>query len=383
MFRLIPFGLMFSMFMLVVPDSPGQPATSEPKDPKDEIKWPKEIGGKTLDQWVREMRSSPDASTRDQAIRTIPNFGPDSRKAASANLVNAILNERDVNVRLTAINTVPLIGFDEAYADQGLDAMVKILIPANAAASHTRFETTNSLGACGPIAKRAIPTLITYTMVDQTSWQNRKAAVAALGRLGMPMMKGEGPDVVAMRGIIKCLRTDSSHQVRREAISSLMTLGPPTVEAVWKELRDALVYVMKDPDKSISLWARVVYIRTEQELIKTNDPNLVAITKLLASKELDMKQEAIQAIGFIGEEAKSRLPELIAIAEGKNEEPFIIASALWAMSQMPSQTDKMLPVIDPLKRAPDPTIKAAANQAHRTLTEKPDPDKKIELPPKK
>jgi len=379
---LFSLGLMVAMFALAAAATPAQEPKNVPKDPRDEIKWPKEVLGKTLDQWIREMRESSDASTRDQAIRMLPMFGPDSRRA-SVNLVNAIAADKDINVRLTAINTVPLIGFDEANTDPGLNALVNILKPGSGAANHTRFEATNSLAACGPIAKRAIPTLIDFTSVDITSWQNRKAAVAALGRLGVPTTADGGPDIQALRGIIKVLQTDRSHQVRREALSSLLMLGPPKVELVWKELRKALDFAMKDPDKSIALWARVAFVRTEQELIKTNDPNLVAITKLLASKDLEVKQEAVQALGVIGEEAKTRLPELIAIVEGKNEEPYMIATALWALSQIPSETGKILPVIDPLKRAPDATIKAAAEQAYRTLTDKPDPDKKTDGPPKK
>src|SRR5580692_2934907 len=73
-------------------------AKDEPK-----IDWPKRIQGKTLETWVREMHESTDASTRDQAIRVIPLFGPDCRKAASANLLSAISTDPDLNVRLTAI----------------------------------------------------------------------------------------------------------------------------------------------------------------------------------------------------------------------------------------------------------------------------------------
>jgi hypothetical protein len=349
---------------------------------KEEIKWPKEIAGKGLDQWIREMRDSRDASQRDLAIRTVPLFGPDSRRA-SGNLIYAMTKDPDINVRLTAINTVPLIGFDDDNLDTGLNAMDTMLKPGSGAANHTRYELTLALGNCGPIAKRVIPTLIQFTIVDPTSWQNRKAAATALGQLGQPMMANQGPDIQAVRGLIRAMRQDSSHQVRREAVSSLLQLGPPTVEAVWKELRDALTYAMKDADKGVALWSRVAYIRTEQELLKPTDPNLVAIAKLLTSPDLAVKQEAIQAIGVIGEEAKSRVPDLLAIALGKNEEPIIIATALWAMSQMPSETDKMLPAIDTLKQAPEPIIKSAAQAAHKALTEKPDPEKKKDPPPKK
>lgn len=382
--RLIAFlGMMFVLFAALAEPSSAQTLKSDPKDPpKDEIKWPKEIQGKSLELWVRTMRESKDASTRDQAIRIIPFFGPASRQAVGRNLIDVIKTDPDLNVSLTAVATIPLIGFDDQYVDEGISVLLGVL-RSPTAANHTKFETTMAIGSCGPIFKRAIPTIVEVTLIDQKSWQNRKAAATALGSLGQPTTKDDGPDPQAIRGLIRTLKFDTSHQVRREAINALMVLGPPKIEAIWKELRLALTEAWtKETDKSIALWARVAYVRTEQDLIKPTDPNLVAITKLLASPDQTLKQEAIQALGVIGEEAKSRVPELIAIVEGKNEEPIVIATAIWALSQIPSETAKTLPVINSFRRAQDNTIKAAAETAYRTLTDKPDPDKKKDAPPK-
>jgi hypothetical protein len=98
---------------------------------------------------------------------------------------------------------------------------------------------------------------------------------------------------------------------------------------------------------------------------------------------LAAKQEALQALAYLGEEAVSRLDDLIAIAQSKDEEPFMIATALWTMAQMPSQTNKILDVIDPLERAQDEGIKAAAKAAHKLLTENNHKLEKKETPPKK
>jgi HEAT repeat protein len=355
----------------------------EPEKPP-EIKWPKEIQGKDMATWVRTVRESKDASARDQALRTVPYFGPECRKLVGPSIISAITTDPDINVRLTAISMVPLIGFEPELVDEGLGALISVLVNKNNA-NHTKFEATTALGNCGPIAKKAIPAIMSHTLIDMTSWQNRKAAAAALGRLGQPIGKDDGPDLQAVKGLASLLylaKKDPSHLVRREAINALILLGPPKEETTWKFLRAQLTGAFTDPDKSVALWARVAFIRTEQELIKPTDANLLAVVKLLSSKELAEKQEAIQALGVIGEEARWRLADLIAIAQGKNEEPIIIATALWSMSQMPSETGKILPVIDPLQRAPDPTIKAAAESAYKTLTEKPDPDKKKDPPPK-
>ena len=360
---------------------PAQTIKMDPKpDPKAETKftWPKEIMGKNLDAWVREMKSSRDASTRDQAIRTVPLFGPDSMKAASANLLFALTKDPDINVKLTAIATIPVLGFDLPEREAGLNALVNIVKPNSGAASHTRYETVMCLANCGPIARRAIPTLAEYTIFDQNSWQNRKAAVYALGRLGVPVGPETGPDLQAVKALVKCLRTETSHQIRREAINSLLLLGPPRIEAAWRDLRDALIHTMRDPDHSIEIWARVAYIRTELELIKPNDPNLAALAKYLTSSDLARKAEALQAFGLLGDEAKSRLADIIAVATNEKEELVMVGTAIWVLAQIPAETAKILPVLDQLKKHKEEGIRKAADAAYMSLTAPPT-GPKIEL----
>ena len=369
----------------VIKTDPKPEPKMEPKAPK--FVWPDKIQGKNLDFWVREMKESRDASTREEAIRTLSSFGPEATRAASPNLINAITKDPDINVRLTAISMVPTLGFDEANLDVGLTSLVNIINPKlSASPNHTRYEATMALGNCGPVAKRAIPVLIEYTIIDPTSWHNRKAAVYALGRLGVATDKDKGPDVVVAKALSKCLRLESSHQVRREAINSIMLLGPPFLEAAWKDVRDALTHGMRDPNHSIAIWSRVAFIRTEHELIKSNDPNLMALVKFLGSSDLLVKAEALEALGYLGDEAKSRIADIIALATTKSEKPEdlgMAVTAIWVLSQMPAETGQLLPIFDQLKRHKEEGIKQAADIAYRMLVlRKDDPDKKEKKDPK-
>jgi HEAT repeat protein len=357
-------------------------------DPKDEIKWPKLIQGKNLDAWVKEMRESPDASSREQAIRTVPLFGPSAIKAASGNLLSAIKNEKDANVRLAAVQAVPILGFDKPDIEAGLTSMTNIIKPSSGFDRHFRMETIVALAACGPIAKRAIPDIASGALKDSNSWQMRKTAAFALGRLGQPMKEDEGPDPAAVVPLAKVLELgpqgEPSHLVRKEIISALILLGPPHVEAAWRAERTGLTTAMKDHDHIVIIWAHVAFIRTEQELIKANDPHLAAVAKYLSHHEPTIRLEAIQAIGSIGNEAKSKWQEVSDIVdkaagtvaktpkdEVKGEDVAFATSGLWALSQMTDETGKILPVIDPLKRHPDENIKRAAENAYKALTQNP------------
>ena len=193
-------------------------------------------------------------------------------------------------------------------------------------------------------------------------------------------------------------------------------------------------YAMRRPGQEHgSYGARVAYIRTEQTEIKPNDPNLLAVTKVIADSDktilstgkivdattaiiknqeglegklgfnpalkheailtraeaaqekleaTQLKQEAIQCLGTIGNEASSQLPKLFAIVQDKNEEPMVVVMALWAMSMMPSEIGKVLPVIDKLRSHENEVVKKAATNAYKALTIKASPKNKNE-PPKK
>jgi HEAT repeat protein len=396
-------------------------------DKEEKIEWPKSLGGKSLSEWAHLMHDSKDASTREQAIRILPAFGPDARKAASANLLVAIQKEPDMNVRVAAIQTVPLLGFDGPdEMKKGINALITAINPANGHPSHVRHEALMALGNCGPFARDAIPVIINFPLKDTTAWHNRKAAVYALGRVGVPMselmkkelekarakekekerelepvrpkdkeplpkkgpavtppqVEEEGPDVRAVNALSNVLEIDTAHDVRREAITSLILLGPPHIESAWRAERKALTGAMKDRNHSIAIWARVAFIRTEQDLIKASDPNLKALTDLLSSAEAEVRLEALQAFGTLGNEAKSRVADIIALAtttSDKDEDLMMAAMAIWALSQMNEEAGKILPVIDPLRRHKKELIKNAADQAYKVLTQNP---KEPEVDPK-
>jgi hypothetical protein len=363
-------------------------AKVEPKaDPKEgpKIEWPKSIQGKNLDAWVKEI-SAKDASTREAAIRVLPLFGPDARKATSLILLNTIKSAtEDVSVRMAAIEVVPLLGLEKSELDAGLDAMVSIIKPGSGFDRHFRMGTVAALGSCGPIARRAIPVIATGALRDTGSWQMRKVAAFALGRLGLPMKEDEGPDIKAVDPLSEALNLgDSSHLVRKEIINSLLVLGPPHVEASWKKERESLSKAMRDTDHVVAIWAHVVFIRTEQQLIKRDDKNLDAVARYLTNPDIALRIEALQALGTLGNEAKTRWQDIASICKDsadavakadkekvRGEDLALATTCLWALSRMPDETGKILPIVDGLKRHSHKAIENAAEEAYKILTQDP------------
>src|SRR5712671_529286 len=65
-------------------------------------KWPESIAGKSLDQWIRELRTTRDPSVKENVLRTLPLFGPAANKAVPAVIELANAGGEDVSVRINA-----------------------------------------------------------------------------------------------------------------------------------------------------------------------------------------------------------------------------------------------------------------------------------------
>ena len=329
---------------------------------------PTAIMGKDLASFVKEMRESTDASARENAIRALPLFA-DARKAASANLLNAITSDADENVRIAAISIVPTVGFDtKENVIAGFNALLKIIIPMNGESIRLRYEAIMAFANCGPSAMGAIPVLVEHSLKDATSWQNRKAAAYALGRLGLPFYEGDGPEVKAVHALAACLRTETAHQVRREAMNSLLMIGAPQATTTSRALREAITQAQKDADPVVVIWAHVISIRDAEEPIDAKNPDLLALMEFLTQPDPALKREALQALANVGQAAKYHLTELIAFIKNEKQDPVFVGMAIAVLERMPSERAKILPVIEPLTKHKDPTIKQAAEEARKVLT---------------
>src|SRR5438309_7274143 len=63
-------------------------------------KWPETLAGKTLDDWIKELRST-DPSVKENVLRTIPLFGDKAAKAVPA-IIDHLNPGYDVSVRVNA-----------------------------------------------------------------------------------------------------------------------------------------------------------------------------------------------------------------------------------------------------------------------------------------
>lgn len=320
--------------------------------------YPSQVGGKTLDQWIKEIED-PDPSHRQMAISQVLQFGPNAKKAIPA-LIKQVRNSPDVAPKAYAIIALKqLVPQDVAtYGTVAVDALCGIGGLDNNQGT-IRIQACLALAAIGPPARASIPKLVKL-VEDRLSNEVRQWAAFALGKVGYDNDGyADGRALGALIGGID----DVSREVRLECLQSITNLGPPPAGPGAAQVKEKLERRVKtEKDNSAKIWVRVAIMRMDPT--KVNDANLNPITGLMKEKgDLDIRVQAARAIGFFGPAAKSKIPELV---EALNDpEPLMVWQALWSLAMMGKEAKNALPQIEKVAAdsKADKSVQEAAKKA--------------------
>jgi HEAT repeat protein len=285
---------------------------------KEESSYSKEIGGKNLDLWMKDLKTT-DPGVYENAIRTIGLFGPRAKTAIPiviAKLKSPYAYKLDVSVKVNSAIFLGACGLGDEAQEEALEGAVKGLNSLlDDSQAIVRFHAAIALGRIGRAVthtgaqgKRALQKL-TSNLKNTSTWEIRKACAAALATVGVPEKEEKGPDPVVIDELRKRLTSlENCAQVRMEAAQTLMMLGPPAEGEVRSRLIQTLIKVAnnKKEDTTVRIWANVGLMRSEG----VKDDRLAFIGKLLDHEILGVRCQAARALGMIGPEAKSQLPRL-------------------------------------------------------------------------
>jgi HEAT repeat protein len=322
------------------PDKEGSQSSKEPEIPKD-------VGGKTIDQWIKDMYDL-DPSVREAAIQAVVQFGRGARKAVPALLTET--QDRDASIRTHAAIALGTIGFDEKDLKRGVAALVRLLSDSQAV---VRYQATMALGRIGPDASEATSYLSTYTVKDGSSWPIRKAAAFALGSVA-GKEKGD-PDVKAVNGLVYAMSNDPSSHVKLEALMSLIILGPPKSDSSKEAAEAVFKRLTRDKNHVLAIWAHVSLIRYD----KVTKGHVVAIAEMLTSQDQMTRMHALRALGGLGTDAKDAVSFLQKAAQAKD--PATRQVALMALTTIADPRTAVQDLTEGLQDK-EPTVRVTAAQ---------------------
>jgi HEAT repeat protein len=316
-----------------------------------------ELNGKVLSQWIKEIRDQ-DPGVRASAMQAVSLFGAAGRKASHA-LVSE-LADRDPALRANAAVALSAVGIEPEDVQSGMTGLCRLLSDPQ---QIVRFRAAMTLGSFGPQARDGIPNLIAALKDPSASWEVRKAVALALGLAGVD--RENGPNPRCIRSLAEALR-DPAASVRLEAVTGLVALGKPTVPAERQWVIRALTRDgLNDRDKTVGLWARVALMRME----KVTEPHLQAVGNFLKNSDVTLRIQAVRALGTLGAEAESCVPQLVEALE--DPDPRVIVMAASALKRMGKAARPSVPDLEKLAANKNDVIRQVAQDAIESIMGKP------------
>ena len=170
--------------------------------------------------------------------------------------------------------------------------------------------------------------------------------------------------------MIEVLSRDQCEAVRREAVNSLLGVGPvaSSYHRTWRTALDNVLDKGHEKDKGVLLWVHVCIVRNDANGPKGNADHLDAVAKHLTSTEPGGRLEACQALGYLGEDASGKLQDLINVIN-KETVPTVVAAAIVALTNMPKESAITLPILrNVMATHSNKDVKKYAEEAIKALT---------------
>jgi HEAT repeat protein len=296
----------------------------------------KRINGKTLREWIAQT-SFDDPSKRTQAILTIPLFGEDSADAVPALLSR--LRDIDVSPRIKAVMALRFVGVHGKDVSKVVQALADRLDPTKEGQTGVRYEAALTMRRFVADAAPVIPQLIRGSH-DTGSWELRHFCLQILRRAGTS--KG-GPDERVTQALLDSLR-DPAYQVKLEALCGLGAMGKPTNPTMLARVVAALESGSLSQNRVYAVWAYAGLVAMSD---KTSPESLIKLSHFLTpTHDLEVRCQAAQALGALGDRAKSRVPNLLAMLDDK--EAMAVYGACVALSEIGDKSDRVIDAVIPL-----------------------------------
>ena len=311
-----------------------------------------EVGGKTLAQWIRDLEQRLDPSDREEAIRAIALFGPAASEAVPE-LVKR-LHDSDASPRCKAVIALGFIKINDKDRPRVVEALGTVV--AEDSQAMVRYAAAVSLGELGADAKGALGGLL-HAAEDQSSWEIRRVAIAALATAGQTP---NGPDPRATHALLVAL-LDRAAQVRLTAVMALGQMGRPADPVLLVRVVNTVRAMDNDKDKTVGVWAHL----SMMALDKLDDADMAFLEKCTKPGELErVRVNAVRAIGVVGTKSKQAVPLLIDLLS--DEAVDVQGTACQALGNLgkdaPPEAEKRLTDLSQGKDTKEP-IKQAAQAA--------------------
>lgn len=290
-------------------------------------------GPRVVPTLVEQLKDR-DTTARILAAQWLAKLGPDAYGALPA-LVDLALHDPNQDTSAAAATAIRTL--DLQAAREVVNGYLPALWDSDA---EVRRKACAGLGSLGPVAKPAVPSLI--TLLDDTDELVRERAVGALGMIGIPQ-----EEIAA--ALTKALR-DPASIVRYRAASQFAFHVPVTATAL-----PALMDLRTDADKSVASLAEIALEHAGSNT-RQDVANLVSLLERPGEKDY-----ALQQLAQLGPEAADAAPVLISVLRDSLAlNRYLAAEALRTIGPA---AEAAVPELIVALRDPDPIVTESAAEA--------------------
>jgi len=312
-------------------------------------------------------------------LDAIKQIGPDAQAAVPC--LTEMLLDNEISVRVEAAYAIWL-------TTHRLDMIGVMASAFRDSEEYAKLVAGDNLGAIGPEAVKALPTLVQALGDEYDNVRNR--AATAIGRIG-PKAKAVVPDLLRARGRVEKRRRpvnvtiaitqigqdavpalldglkDGSKAVRQVSVFALAAIGPPGALEAIPRLGEMLT--CPDADERVmvaaALWklrrddrALPVFLRVVRERDASVHPGLFFDPDLHIVRDLDTSAypSVLWQIDLLGSEAKVAVPDLIDVVEHEKKAYIRTDAAI------------VLGHVGPDAQAAIPALRAALNDQDERLS---------------
>lgn len=330
---------------------PAAPPPAAPEKPPEPPKLTDKFGGRDADEWLKELKESPDGQVRELAVKTLPLYGPPVRKKALKPLIAAI-RDTDSGVRINAIIMLGQIGADTDAEAKEIAEALGIVLSTSGPGAPSRLYAARSLANYGPPAGAALRPLI--GIANDPSWETRAAAVTAIARIGAgDPDKNKGPSLEALDALTKRLKAEPSAAVRQAVVDAMISIGPPRpkdpaeyAKQVRPPLDAAQERLKVEKDKTIQVWLQLLVMSYDGTQV--TEKNVEKLGKAVSDPDPGVRVAALRALGLLQDNAK---PALAMMQDAlKMEEPAVVAEAIAALAALEKTAAPAVPALEKVQK---------------------------------
>jgi HEAT repeat protein len=320
--------------LLALPLHSAKPNDQAPRYPAGYTESPAEIGGKSYDQWKREL-SHQDPSVRAEAIMAMPYFrqrGEDS----VPKLAHIAQYDGDASPRAKAVIALGMMGIRPGDRDIVVKALGHCV--AHDPQTIIRYEAAKALPRFGTDGQKIIVDLV-MGLGNNSTFEVREACIMALRSAGVDQAKGPDPRVTD--ALIARLNpfSEPTRKVRLQAIIALGGMGRPQDPNKLTQLIAALKgrNTYNSSDKVVKLWSHVALMALDD---KVNETYLTTIVDYMRDRERDVRKHAVSAMGVLGVKAHQNVRDVLRLLDDKEVE--VVCATCQALGRMGDRGDRVL-----------------------------------------